>query len=63
MSYMSIFLSYRLNLKNRINATKSAHCPFVGLMCLISLLYDPSVIRQLIFVVSSLTLLPLRPKA
>ena len=59
---MSIFLSNRLK-KKRINATKSAHCPFVGLMCLISLLYDPSVIRQLIFVVSSLTLLPLRPKA
>ena len=56
-------MSNRLNLKKRINATKSAHCPFVGLMCLISLLYDPSVIRQLIFVVSSLTLLPLRPKA
>ena len=56
-------MSNRLNLKKQINATKSAHCPFVSLMCLISLLYDPSVIRQLIFVVSSLTLLPLRPKA
>ena len=62
---MSIFMSNRLNLKikTHINETKSAHCPFVGLICLISLLYDPSVIRQLIFVVSSLTLLPLRPKA
>ena len=62
---MSIFMLNRLNLKikTHINATESAHCPFVSLICPISLLYDPSVIRQLIFVVSSLTLLPLRPKA